>query len=180
MNRQSAREMLSFLISGPKKQSVDKTAPPHFATTREIPLSRRIEGREGCRRHYQHRVRPIDAIEPVLEAEASLELPAACETGNGGINKLPPQRLSHRLLQRNGALLQLDHNHSSDPRITKKRIELTPFRYSKIISHPQEKRGDTTPKPDLGRGHLLKRTANRPPSENPHHQSYSVPSVRGA
>ena len=133
-----------------------------------------MEGKEGCRRHYQHRVMPIDLVEPVLEAEASLELPSTSETGSGRINKLPPQRMSHRLLQRNRALLQLDHNHSSDPRITKKRMELTPFRYSKGVSHPIDKREDTTPKLglrrettpklDLRRGHLLNRTAKYPQS----------------
>jgi hypothetical protein len=63
MHRHTPKEILAFLISNPKKQSVEKGAPHQYATTREIPLSNKLETKEKtARKYYQHRVRPIDII----------------------------------------------------------------------------------------------------------------------
>jgi hypothetical protein len=62
MNRSTAREMLAFLISNPKRQP-EKSPPPQIATTRDIPISKRSESKEKSnRKYFQHRVRPIDPI----------------------------------------------------------------------------------------------------------------------
>lgn len=70
MSRHNARDMLAFLVNHPKKQP--ETAQHQVATTREIPIYRRPESIEKMpRKYYQHRARPIEAIETTIEADIS-------------------------------------------------------------------------------------------------------------